>query len=249
MKRQSAVWIAGAFLASLSGAIHIAAAQPPTEKLLPLNVTKDKLTFDPKTVEIGASGAVHTGCGGAVVKIISRDKGVCRFSYTTDGCGPVFAYFRGEVPIDAGAITVENFNGGIRKSFPEKHLTLVRTAGPCVSVLVEGTSEFVTYSHGERRSEMEPRAGDRVKFRLRAFTSREFKDLVPGAAYNPTTEFVVGKGWPWLETAIEYMTVGDRRQIQVSAKLAAEVKQWLPEKHDSDVLYLELDLVSVERAK
>ena len=101
-------------------------AQQTAQILPPLNVDKDKITFDPQTVAVGAFGSVHTGCEGAAVKITSREKGLCHFSYTTDGCGGVFGYYRGEVPVTAGLVTVENFNGGIRNSFPEKSLTLVR---------------------------------------------------------------------------------------------------------------------------
>jgi hypothetical protein len=105
-------------------------AQTIERKLPPLNVEKNKLTFDPLTAAVGAHGSVHTGCDGVVVKIVSREKGVCQFTYTTDGCGGVFAYYRGEVAIDAGPVTVDVFNGGIRNSFPDKALTLLRRTGP-----------------------------------------------------------------------------------------------------------------------
>jgi hypothetical protein len=105
-------------------------AQAPAEKLPPLNVEKNKLTFDPQTVAIGEHGAVHTGCSGVVLKITAREKGLCHFTYTTDGCGGVFAYYRGEVSVTAGPVTVEVFNGGIRNSFAEKNLTLIRSTGP-----------------------------------------------------------------------------------------------------------------------
>lgn len=248
MKRHTAVCLASlgfVFILAMSPLL----AQQTAQILPPLNVDKDKITFDPQTVAVGAFGSVHTGCEGAAVKITSREKGVCHFSYTTDGCGGVFGYYRGEVPVTAGLVTVENFNGGIRNSFPEKSLTLVRNTGPAVTVLVEGTGRYLTYFHGERRSAMEPRAGDRIKFRVRAYTSREFTELIPNAPFEPTFEFVAGQGSPWLETAREFMTMGDKRQIQIPSELVREAKDLLPAKHDAEYLYLELNLVSLERPK
>ena len=51
---------------------------------------------------------------------------------------------------------------------------------------------------------------------------------------------------PWLETAIENMTVGDTRQVDVPVSPRAK---WLPRSSDVKVIYLEMRLVSLERAK
>jgi hypothetical protein len=223
----------------------------PAEKLPPLNVTKDKVVFDPKTAKIGDGGGVTDGCSGVGVQIVGRKDGKCQFAYNMSGCGGCQAFYRGEVPLDGGLVTIDVFNGGIRNSFPDKHLTLVRTTGPYITVLVEGTGEFVTYYHSERRSEMTPRKGDKVKLRFQVYNGQEFKQPLPSSAYYPTVEFVVGSGkhWPWLEVAMEEMTVGDRRQISVPVKIAEGAKKWLPAGSAAKVLYLEMSLISVERAK
>ncbi|MSR32452.1 MAG: hypothetical protein EXR99_13215 [Gemmataceae bacterium] len=80
-----------------------ACAEPP---LPSLNRDKNKIAFDPKTCPIGASGGVHTGCMGVGIKILSRNETHCVFDYIADGCG------------------------GIRKSFPDTELKLLRHSGP-----------------------------------------------------------------------------------------------------------------------
>jgi hypothetical protein len=235
------------FAFALGIATLAAAPDQPSSKVI---VTKDKVTFDPKTCTTGAGG-VSTGVGGARVKVLGHKDGYCEFEYITDGCGGCFAYYRCKVPVDSGPVTVEVKNGGLKTSFPMEKAKLFRTTGPAVTVLVEGTEEFVTYRHHERRSEMEPKKGDKVKFRFRFYDGAEFKNVLQGAAFDPTVEFVVGSGtaWPWLETAMEHMTVGDKRQVQVPLKIAAGATKWLPPSATGKVLHVEISLVLLERAK
>jgi FKBP-type peptidyl-prolyl cis-trans isomerase 2 len=98
---------------------------------------------------------------------------------------------------------------------------------------------------------MEPRKGDRVKFRFRVYDGPDFKKLLRNAGDDPSVEFVVGAGkvWAWLETAMEDMTVGDARQVDVPIKIAEEAKNWLSDPNAAKSLYVEIRLVSLERVK
>ena len=223
----------------------------PEPKLPPLNVTKQKLLFNPKTCNIGDTGGVHTGCEGAVVKIIGRKNGKCRFTYNTDACGGVHSYYIGEVPVDSGPVTIEVFNGGIQRSFPTKTLKLIRSTGPLTTVLVKGTKGYVSFAFNERRSEMIPKNGDKVKFRFLFFKGREFKEHLPNARTDGVTEFTVGsdKSEPWLETAMEYMSVGDRRRIWLPSKIATGLGDWLPGENLPETLFVEIRLISLQQAK
>ena len=231
----------------LSEALPALCAQ--TDDPAKLTVTKDKLSFDPKTCKEG-SGGITTGVGGARVKILGQKDGQCEFEYVTDGCGGCFAYYRCKVPVDSGPVTVAVVNGSIKTSFPLEKMKLLRTTGPAVTVLVGDTGEYVTYRPGERRSEMEPRKGDKVKFRCRVYDGPEFKQHLPNAAFDLPVEFVVGAGqaWPWLETAMEHMTVGDKRQVHVPMQIADGAAKWHPDPK-AKILYVELNLVSLERGK
>jgi hypothetical protein len=166
------------------------------------------------------------------------------------------------VPVDSGLVTIEvgkfkrdmTSYPGVITSFPLDKAKVLRRGGGVGgrwAVRVRDTEEFISIGPAERRSEMEPRKGDKVKFRFVVYSSAEFKQLMPKATIDPSVEFVVasGKAWPWLETAMEDMTVGDRRQIHVPVKVAEGATKWLPDPSAAKVIYLEMRLVSVERAR
>jgi hypothetical protein len=216
-------------------------------------VEKTKITFDPKTCVEGR-GVIFWGHGSSSVKIIGQQDGHCVFEYIAEvEMGQAHYVIR--VPVDSGPVTVSTdpLGMGITTSFPVDKSKVVRRGGGhgAWEVRVPGTDEFVGYRPGEQRSEMEPRPGDKVKFRVRVYDGREYTKVLPMTEPHPAVEFVVGsgKGWPWLETAMEFMTVGDRRQVHVPAKVAPDLRKWLTDAKVSETLYVELSLVSLERGK
>lgn len=225
------------------------AAQPQVSTKVA--ATKESITFDPKTCTTGSAG-ISTGTQGARLKVLGRRGDQCEFDYVTDGCGGCFAYYLVHVPVGSGIVRVEIVNGTIKTSFDlEKQAKLLRTTGPQVTVLVGNTGEYVTYQPSQRASEMTPAQGDRVRYRFRVYTSRAFKEVLTGAAFDTPVEVVVGseKLWPWLATAAENMTIGERRNVQVPMKIAEGARDWLPKTFTESTIYLEVALVHLERAK
>lgn len=212
-------------------------------------VAKDRLSFDPLTVEVGSRAAVTDGQTGVLVKILGRREGLCEFEYVVDGYGGVFTHYLCQVPLDAGSVAVELMNGDARTSFPLDRAKLIRRNGAVVEVLVGQTGEYVSYHHGERRSEMEARPGDNVKFRLRFYDSPEFARSLPNAAVDQVVEYVAGSptAWPWMEVATERMTVGDRRRAHVPMRIAEGLAKWLPDPEGMKVVHVELSFVGVVR--
>jgi hypothetical protein len=231
-------------------------AEGPSSKVV---VDKKKLTFDPKTCTEG-HGLFFWGHGSCAVKILGHKDGHCVFEYTEEvEMGHTIYLVR--VPVDSGPVTIEEGTvtkgktsyTGIITSFPLDKAKVVRRGGPGGhwEVRVGDTDEFVGFGPAERRSEMEPRKGDTVKFRFLVYDGPDFKRRMPNARFDPSVEFVVGggKAWAWLETAMEHMTVGDARQVHVSIKIAEGAKKWLPDPDAVKTLYVEIRLVSLERAK
>ncbi|MBA4067040.1 MAG: hypothetical protein C0501_25695 [Isosphaera sp.] len=222
-------------------------------------VGKTSLTFDPKTCTEGR-GLFYWGHGSCAVKVLGREGGHCAFEYTEEVEMGATVYLV-RVPVDAGPVTVRIDN--ITKdgstydwpvtSFPLDKAKVVRHHGASgfVSERVGDTDAFVTVHPAENRSEMAPQKGDAVKFRFELFDGPKFKNLLPGAAFQPTAEFVAGsdKVWPWLRIATGGMTVGDRRRVEVPAEVAEGAKGWLPAGSRATVLYLEVGLVSAGRPR
>lgn len=228
------------------------AADPPKEKLPPLNVAKDKITFDPKTAEVGTRGSI----GGLIevrVTILSRKDDKCVFEYYSVGCGGVDTVHRIEVPTDAGSITVETSTGSkpLAEQFPKGRVLYSRTMFSGVRALVPGTDEYVEFSLGSPVSEMYPQKGDKVKFRYMVFDSAKFDKHLQTGDFTQKVEFEVGsdKVWPWLVLAMEEMSVGDTRRVQVPVKVADGATKWLLKPEESKTLFAEIRLVSIERAK
>jgi hypothetical protein len=178
----------GLLLASGAGQRLLARSDKASAKVI---VPKEKVTFDPKTCAAGSAGGLSDGNGTGSVKILGRRDGHCEFDYFTSGCGGVTSHYRCKVPY-GGIVKIEIVNGSIQTSFPLDKAKLLRSTGPVIEILVGDTGEYVKYHPHERRSEMELRKGDKVKFRFRVYDGAEFKQLLPKAAFDPSVEFVVG---------------------------------------------------------
>lgn len=239
------VWLAGCGSAS-------PAADPPEEKLPGLNVSKQKISFDPKTVEVGAVGRL-LGLEEIRVKILSRTGDKCLFEYYSVGCGGLANVERIEVPLDAGPVTIEwPKAGGTAKSFPKAaRVVYSRVGSSRVRALVPGTDEFVEFTVRSPQSEMYPQKGDKIKFRYLVFDSSTFERHLATADFTQRVEFEMGSDgvWPWLLLAMEGMSVGDERTVQVPVKAAAGATKWLTEPEKTKTIYASIRLVSVERSK
>ena len=82
------------------------AADQSEEKLPPLNVSKQIISFDPKTVEVGAMGH-FLGLMEVRVTILGRSDKNCLFEYSSLGCGGISATQRIEVPIGDGPVVFD----------------------------------------------------------------------------------------------------------------------------------------------
>ena len=234
-------------------------ARPEAPASSKVVVEGTSLTFDPKTCT-GGRGLFFWGHGSCAVTVLGHQGGKCAFEYAEEVEMGTTVYLV-RVPVDAGPVTVRIDNvtkGGSTydwpvTSFPLDKAKVVRRGGGrgIWSYRVGDTDDFVAVHPSERRSEMIPREGDAVKFRFELFTGRDFKDGLPGVAFQPTAEFVAGSDavWPWLRIAMEDMTVGDRRRVEVPAEVADGAKAWLPKGSKEPVLYLEVSLLSIGRGK
>lgn len=244
--------VIGLVFVALAGGLRQAALSQDKSASSKVVVGKKKLTFDPKTCTEG-QGHFFWTYGSSAVKILGHKDGHCVFEYTAEvEMGHLIYHVR--VPVDSGPVTIEeSTDTGIFTSFPLDKAKVMRRGGVrgYWEVRVGDTDAFVRFGPTEGRSEMEPRKGDRVKFRFRVYDGPGFKERLPNAADDPSVEFVVGAGkaWAWLETAMEYMTVGDVRQVDVPIKIAEGAKKWLPDPNAAKTLYVEIRLVSLERAK
>jgi len=227
-------------------------AQQP-EPLPALNVSVSKIVFDPKTCEIGARGAVHTGCGGVVVLIKARRDGVCEFLYKTDGCGGVHTDYRCRVQVADGPVTIDVENGGITHSIGKEKMTLIRSSGPngLREVVEVAGEDVVMVRRMSVASEMIPAKGDTVRFRFRFYADATFGQDDQHAMFNQADEFVVGseKMWPWLAAVSREMTVGDQIQVEVPTKILDGAKKWLSPTKREAMVFAHVRLVSLERAK
>jgi hypothetical protein len=253
-------WVViGLVVVSLVGGSRQAAPSQDKTASSKVVVNKEKITFDPKTCTEG-HGLFFWGHGSSAVKILGHKDGHCVFEYMAEvEMGHTIYHVR--VPVDSGPVMIEEGTikmgttsyTGIITSFPLDKAKVVRRGGVrgYWEVRVGDTDAFVSFGPAERRSEMEPRKGDRVKFRFRVYDGPDFKKLLRSAGDDPSVEFVVGAGksWAWLETAMEDMTVGDARQVDVPIKIAEEAKKWLSDPNAAKSLYVEIRLVSLDRAK
>jgi hypothetical protein len=224
-----------------------------TEALPALNASVSKIVFDPRTCEMGTRGAVHTGCGGVVVLIKARQDGVCEFLYKTDGCGGVHTDYRCRVSVAGGPVTIAVENGGITHSFGKEKMTLIRSSGPngLREVVEVAGEDVVIVRRMSAASEMFPARGDTARFRFRFYTDATFGRDDPHAQFNQAEEFVVEseKMWPWLAAVSREMTVGDQIQVEVPTKIIDGAKKWLSPTRRGAMVYVEVRLVAVERAK
>ncbi|MGE3808931.1 MAG: hypothetical protein AB7K24_30065 [Gemmataceae bacterium] len=220
--------------------------KPASSKVV---VGKTKISFDPKTCTEG-HGQFFWSFGSVAVEILGHKDGHCLFRYSHEmEMGATIYHVR--VPVDSGMVTIEEGATGISTSFPLDKARIMRHGGAkgYWEVRVGDTDAFVWFGPTRAPSALEPRKGDRVKFRCRVYDGLEFKKRLPNAAADPSVEFVVGAGWPWLETAMEHMTVGDTRQVEVPIKIADDAKKWLPDPNAAKSICVEIRLVSLERAK
>jgi hypothetical protein len=225
------------------------AADPPEAKLPPLNVSKQEISFDPKTAEVGATGQI-LGLMEVRVRILSRQGEKCLIEYFEVGCGGGGTLERIEIPVDVGLVSVACSKAGVpTRSFPksarvvysQNHFTGVRT-------LVPDTEEYVVFSIGSSQSEMFPQKGDKIRFRYLVFDSPKFDHHLATADFTQRLEFTAGSEevWPWLVLAMEGMSVGDERRVQVPTKVAAGATKWLREPEKSKTIYATIRLVSIE---
>ena len=90
-----------------------------------------------------------------------------------------------------------------------------------------------------------------MKFRYMVYDSPKFDKHLLTGDFTQKVEFEVGsdKVWPWLMLAMEDITVGDSRKVQVPVKVADGATKWLLKPEESKTLFAEIRLVSIERAK
>ena len=239
-----------------SGQVALSPPPPVSSKVV---VEREKITFDPKTCTQGR-GRFDWGHGSCQVKILGHQDDHCVFEYTSE-IEMGHAVYLVRVPIESGPVTIEEGTitegvtsyTGIITSFQLDKALLLRQGGVHNNweVRVGDTDAFVKIGPAERRSEMEARDGDTVKLRCSLFTSSKFEQRMPNVAYDRTVEFVTGddEGWGWLEIALENLTVGDNRRVQVPMKVAEGARDWVPNSKGVEMLYVEVRLVSIERAQ
>jgi hypothetical protein len=240
------------------------AADPPKEKVLRLNVSTHKISFDPKTVEAGDEGYINNGYDKVRVVILSRTADKCVFDYCYRINVGEFASeveqppIRYEVPIDAGVVSFASPKPGgtLEPSFPKSTRMLYarNESGKGYSVvraLVPGTDEYMDFTIYESENKVIPQKGDKIKFSYQVFDSKKFETKLATADLTQLVEFEMGSDqvWPWLVLAIEGMAVGDERSVQVPLKAAAGAVHWLKEQEQSKTLYARVRLESAERAK
>ncbi len=227
------------------------AADQSEEKLPPLNVSKQKISFDPKTVDVGAMGH-FLGLMEVRVTILSRSEKNCVFECYSLGCGGISATERIEVAVAEGPVVFDfsevatganSLPKSARVIYSRNHFSGVRA-------LVAGTDEYIEYTLDSPQSEMYPQKGDKVEFRYLVFDSATFDHHLATADFTRKVEFEMGsdKLWPWLAQAMEAMSVGDERRIQVPVKIADGAIKWLREPEKSKTIYASIRLVSLERA-
>jgi hypothetical protein len=236
----------------LAFSISSPARSQPAEKLPPLNVSKQKISFDPQTVQVGATGH-YLGLMEARVTILARNEIKCTFEYYSIGCGGVSTTQRIEVPIADGPVVFDFSEKATGENSLPKTARVIysRNYLSGVRALVMNTDEYVEYTLGSPRSDMYPQKGDTVKFHYSVFESAKFDRHLATADFTHKVEFVMGADnmWPWLAQAMEEMSVGDERQIQVPVKASAGAIKWLKEPEQSKMIYATIRLVSIERAK
>jgi hypothetical protein len=222
------------------------------EKLPPLNVSKQKISFDPKTVAVGATGH-YLGLMEARVTILARDEMKCTFEYDSTGCGGVSNKQRIEVPITDGPVVFDFSEKATGENSLPKTARVIYSRNNLFGVraLVIDTDEYIEYTLGSPQSDMHPQKGDTVKFRYLVYESAKFDRHLATADITHKVEFVMGSDnmWPWLAQAMEEMSVGDERRIQVPVKVAAGAIKWLKEPEQTKTIYATIRLVSIERAK
>jgi hypothetical protein len=220
-----------------------------------LNISDHKIVFDPATAELGATGH-FLGLQEVRISVVSRADNKCTFEHYTSGCGGVEKIKLIEVPVDAGEIVFElDGYGAISDTLPLSTRVVYSREysrdGYIVRALVPGTDEFVKFTkNGRPASEMFPQVGDKIKFRYIVFDSPDFESHLASADFTHPMEFDMGsdKTWPWLTIAMEDISVGDERRVQVPVKVAAGARKWLTEPEKSRTIYATIRLVSLERA-
>lgn len=248
------------WLVMCGGTLSLVAA-PPEEGLSRLRVSKDKISFDPKTVEVGDYSSFE-GNWEVHAKILNREGDKCVIEHITVAPRLVSeSLHRIEVPVDAGPLTfgLDSDDGRLTSLPKGARMTYTRRYAykdgrkqfGDARALVPGTDEWVEFSGGEpQNKKVKPRKGDTVQFSYSIFNSDKFDNPLE-SAHSGTQEFEVGsdKMWPWLVLAMEDMTLGDSRRVQVPVKVAEGATKWLLKPEQSKTIYAEIRLMFVERAK
>lgn len=218
----------------------------------PLNVSKQKISFDPRTVKVGDIGR-FLGLMEARVTILDRNDKICLFEYFSLGEGGIPHTQRIEVPIDAGPVVYDFSGAATGAGLLPKSARVVysRNFFTGVRALVAGTDEYIEYTLESPRSEMYPQKGDKVRFRYLVFDSPKFDHHLMTADFSHEMEFEMGSDamWPWLAQAIEEMSVGDERRIQLPVNAASGAIKWLREPENSKTIYATIRLVSLDRVE
>ncbi|XZE53865.1 FKBP-type peptidyl-prolyl cis-trans isomerase [Planctomycetaceae bacterium SH139] len=239
------------FLALCCACTQVTWGQEDNTRSQGLNISDHKIIFDPATAELGATGH-FLGLKEVRISVVSRADDKCIFKYYTSGCGGVEQIKLIEVPVDAGEIVFEKDGyGAISDALPQSTRVVYSRDGYIVRARVPGTDEFVEFTkNGRPASEMFPQVGDKIKFRYIVFDSPDFESHLPSADFTHPMEFDMGsdKTWPWLTIAMEDISVGDERRVQVPVKVAAGARKWLTKPGNSQTIYATIRLVSLERA-
>ena len=222
----------------------------------PITVTKSSISFDPRTCFAG-SAQLNWFFGFSRVEMLGHQGNECVFKYIADvEMGE--AHYLVRVPLDSGLVTINNDPNrpkmGIVTSFDLKNAKRLKHGNSGLriwSVQIGDTGEEVSYRITDMpKSEMLPRAGDKVRMRVTFYEDTQQKKLcVPGVSQTPY-EFVVGSGtYPLLDAAMDELTVGDTRQFSFPRKARGNLKTDLSDDKFGEKLYAEIQLVWLEAAK
>lgn len=225
------------------------------KRLSKIDVSKTKLTFDPKTCSEG-KGEFGWGLGSVHVTVLGHEDGKCVFDYRweVEGAGN-YQVHRVKVPTDSGLVVIEaDRERGTKKnhwsvvftSFTQEQTLLVRKARfGWFEDLVDGTEEFAAQRRSAQGKGAAPTKGHKATLRFAVYGDAKFDRLADGAKQRQTVELTLGAGkaWKWVELAAAEMTVGERRQVKLPVKIAEGAKDWLPGLKPEAMIYLEMELL------
>lgn len=260
-----------------SGKDGVEPSNEPVEPT-PLDISKEKISFDPRSCEVGASAEIaddsmtefHETLH-ARVKILGRADGQCLVEYrkwTSEQCGVGNMRYisRIAVPVNAGPVTIEigpkrerGLRRGITESFPKECQVIFNYDSQKTDLgkygvaraLVKGeaANEYIEFNMDQNGKEL--RKGDKVKFSYMAYDSEKFNQPLSNTKVVKNLEFEVGsdKMWPWLAAATENMAVLERRAVRVPVALGDRAAEWLPGGYQGTAIYAMIRLESIDPAK